>query len=170
MALRTKAEYVASLRDGRRVYYRGARVPDVTAHPVMRIAIDHAAIDYEIADDPRHRDLAVVDGASRYYAVPRTAEDLLRRSELIALCTREGATLVTLIKEIGSDALFALGRIAPRLGGEYAARIAAFHRECRDGDLALAVAQTDVKGDRALSPGQQPDASAYVRVVRRGPA
>src|SRR5260370_11434604 len=34
--LRTGDEYLASLRDGRRVYYGGERVADVTAHPAFR--------------------------------------------------------------------------------------------------------------------------------------
>jgi len=165
--LRSAEEYARSLRDGRSVYYRGQRVPDVTAHPVFRVAIDHAGIDFRMAEDPRWRDLAVVDGASRYFQVPRSAEDLLARSRLIEEATREGATLVVLVKEIGTDALFALTVLAARLRGEYPERVRRFFARCRDGDLALAVAQTDVKGDRALGPSEQTDPDAYLRVVER---
>src|SRR5919202_6810454 len=176
MPLRTPAQYLASLRDGRRVYYRGRRVEDVTAHPVIGLAARHAAVDYEMAEDPRYRDLAVVDGRSRYYVPPRSADDLLARSRLIEVATRLGGTLVVLIKEIGTDALFALGIVAHeldrRLGTGYAERVRAFHEQCAAGDLALAVAQTDVKGDRALGPAEQaaqgyPD--AYVHIVGRRP-
>jgi len=45
MALRTVAQYRESLPDGRVVFYRGQRVPNVTAHPVIRVAIEHASID-----------------------------------------------------------------------------------------------------------------------------
>src|SRR5437588_209891 len=77
--MRTADEYRASLRDGRVVYYEGQRVRDVTAHPALRVAVDHAALDYEMAADPRHRALAVVPRPgggemSRYFAIPRTAE------------------------------------------------------------------------------------------------
>jgi hypothetical protein len=68
------------------------------------------------AHDPAHRDLCVVRGSdgeySRYYQIPRTSDDLLRRSALIELATAEGATLVVLIKEIGTDALFGLIRVS----------------------------------------------------------
>ncbi len=167
MPLRSADEYIASLRDGRRAYYRGRLVEDVTAHPVFRVAIDHAAIDFRMAEDPRWRDLAVVDGHSRYFHVPRDAADVLARSRLIEEATREGATLVVLIKEIGSDALFALSVLAERLGGEYPERVRRYLEHCREGDLAMAVAQTDVKGDRALTPSEQPDPDAYLRVVER---
>lgn len=167
MGLRTKEQYIASLRDGRRVFFRGAAVTDVTTHPVMRTAIEHASIDYVMAEDERWRHLAVVDGHSRYFHVPRTADDLLIRSQLIEAATREGATLVVLIKEIGTDALFALTLVAERLGGPYPERVRAFFEHCRGNDLAMAVAQTDVKGDRSLGPNAQTDPDAYVHVVER---
>jgi 4-hydroxybutyryl-CoA dehydratase/vinylacetyl-CoA-Delta-isomerase len=177
MPLRSVRQYVESLRDDRTVFYRGERVADVTTHPVMGVAVRHASIDYQLADDPVERDLAVVsdkDGEySRYYQFPRSSDDLLRRSALIERATAAGATLVVLIKEIGSDAIFALTRIASVLdakyGGEYRRRVDAFSRHCRSNDLAVAVAQTDVKGDRSLGPSAQADPDLYVRIVdRRG--
>jgi 4-hydroxybutyryl-CoA dehydratase/vinylacetyl-CoA-Delta-isomerase len=175
MPLRSVEEYVESLRDDRTVYYRGERVADVTRHPVIGVAVKHAAIDYQLADDPRHRDLTTVvdeNGEySRYYQIPRSADDLLKRSALIELATAEGATLVVLVKEIGTDALCALMRVASALdakyGGEYARRVDSFYRHCRSNDLAVAVAQTDVKGDRALGPSAQADPDLYVRIVDR---
>lgn len=167
MPLRSARDYVDSLRDGRRVYLRGQRVPDVTAHPVFRIAIMHASVDFEMAEDPAMRDLAVVDGYSRYFHVPRSSDDLLKRSRLIEEATRRGATLVVLIKEIGTDALFALSASAARLGGPYPERVQRFVDHCRGEDLAVAVAQTDAKGDRSLGPTQQADADSYLHVVER---
>jgi aromatic ring hydroxylase len=170
MALRTPHAYRASLDDGRRLFYQGKPVPSICDHPELRIAVDHAAIDYEVADDPTYRDLAVRkdadtgDDYSAYYHVPRTTEDLLDRSQLIETCTSLGGTMVTLIKEIGSDGLFALLRV---LHGESLERAQAFFEHCRANDLAVAVAQTDVKGDRSLAPHQQPDPDLYVHVVDR---
>ena len=56
------------------------------------------------------------------------------------------------------------------LDGEALERAQAFFEHCRDGDLAGAVAQTDVKGDRSLAdlgwhldvPPLQPPASVAV--------
>jgi 4-hydroxybutyryl-CoA dehydratase/vinylacetyl-CoA-Delta-isomerase len=174
MGLRSETQYKESLRDGRVVYFRGQRVADVTAHPVTKIAVDHAAIDYRMAEQERFRALAVVtdNGVeySRYYHLPRGAEDLSARSRLIAASTREGATLVVLIKEIGTDALFALHMVGAQMAAkgkpEYLARIEKFYRYCRDNDLSLAVAQTDVKGDRSLTPGAQADPDYYLRIVQ----
>lgn len=168
--LRTPDAYRRSLQDGRRVFYRGAQVNDVTTHPLIRHAVDHAALDYELAEDDRYKSMFVgADGHSRYYDVPRTADDLLARMSLIETATRAGRTLVVLIKEIGTDALFALLAGQERLGEPYAGRVRAFYEHCRDNDLALCVAQTDPKGDRSRTPSEQPNPDSYLRIVDRRP-
>jgi 4-hydroxybutyryl-CoA dehydratase/vinylacetyl-CoA-Delta-isomerase len=163
--LRSAEAYRESLRDGRRVFYRGERVEDVTTHDVLRHAVNHAALDYRLAHDPRYSELAVIDGYSRYFAVPRSSDDLLARSALIEAATRAGKTLVVLIKEIGSDALFSLLAMRDTLGEPFASNIDAFYTHCRDNDLAVCVAQTDFKGDRAATPSQQSNPDAYLRIV-----
>ena len=163
--MRTPEEYLAGLKDGREVYYRGERVGDVVAHPELGIAARHGALDFELAEDSEHRDLAVTDGHSTFYQLPRSGSDLRRRSELIEASTTRGATLVVLLKEIGTDALFALHRVTH--GQAEYERVEGFYRHCRDADLALSVAQTDVKGNRAVGPGGQDDPDHYVRVVER---
>ncbi len=172
MALMSPDQYIDSLRDGREVWYRGRRVDDVTAHPVIGKAVRHAAIDYAMAEDPEYRDLAVVKDNgleySRYYHIPRNSDDLLQRSRLIEAATAEGDTLVILIKEIGTDALFALLAVTAEMENPvYHQRVRAFYEHCRDNDLAIAVAQTDVKGDRVKRPSQQADPDVYLRVVER---
>ncbi|PYM85306.1 MAG: hypothetical protein DME09_06165 [Candidatus Rokuibacteriota bacterium] len=175
MPLRTAAQYLESLRDDRRVYYRGERVADVTAHPELGKGARHCAIDYAIADDPRHRDLVryVEEGRelNRFYKLPRTTEDLLRRREMIAETTRAGRALIVLIREIGSDFL-AAGHIVTRamqekLRAPYHDRFRAYHRYVAENDLAMGVAQTDVKGDRSRGPSEQEHPDYYVRVVDR---
>src|SRR5579864_8918380 len=172
MALRTAAEFLAGLRDTREVYYRGGRVANVVDHPELGVAARHASIDFELAENPKFRDLAVhgegSEEYSAYYRMPRNSQDLLSRSKLIETGTAEGATLVLLIKEIGTDALFALKRVLGRSGdAQGIQRIEAFYRRCRDKDLAMAVAQTDAKGDRSKRPSEQSDPDMYVRVVEK---
>src|SRR5579871_2479881 len=172
MALRTAAQFLAGLRDSREVYYRGERVASVVDHPELGVAARHAAIDFQLAENPKYRDLAVqregADEYSSYFHVPRDSRDLLSRIKLIEVGTAEGATLVLLIKEIGTDALFALKRVLAR-GGEAQGleRVEKFYRHCRDNDLAMAVAQTDAKGDRSKRPSEQSDPDLYVRVVEK---
>jgi 4-hydroxybutyryl-CoA dehydratase / vinylacetyl-CoA-Delta-isomerase len=175
MPLRTAAQYLESLRDDRTVYYKGERVADVTTHPELGRAAQHCAIDYSIADDPGHRDLVRYqeDGVetNRFYKLPRNAEDLLRRRELIAETTRAGRALIVLIREIGSDFLSAHHVVShamqEKLKAPYHERLTAFRRHVATNDLAMGVAQTDVKGDRSLGPTEQEHPDYYVHVVDR---
>ncbi|MDR7482085.1 MAG: 4-hydroxyphenylacetate 3-hydroxylase N-terminal domain-containing protein [Armatimonadota bacterium] len=177
MGLRSPEQYLASLRDGRQVFYRGEAVADVTTHPHLGRGAQHLTVDFRLAEDPAVRPLAVTDDpedgrpVSRYFCIPRSPHDLQLRSRLITTVTRAAWSFVPLIKEIGTDALFALTVVTAamdrELGTQFLPRVRAFHRHCRDGDLAMAVAQTDVKGDRARRPSEQPHPDLYVRVVER---
>lgn len=179
MGLRTAEEYLEGLRDGRVVYFRGERVDDIIDHPELRIGVEHTAIDYRLAEDEKYRDLFTTmlpetgERVSRYFVPPASADDLLKRREMIETSTREGVGVVLLIKEIGTDALFTFHLIARRVdekyGTNYLERVRNYHAECRTRDLSLAVAQTDVKGDRSLLPSQQIHPDYYVRIVERRP-
>jgi 4-hydroxybutyryl-CoA dehydratase / vinylacetyl-CoA-Delta-isomerase len=153
--MRSPEEYLEGLRDGREVYYRGERVEDVVAHAELGLAARHGALDFHgPSAEP-----------SPFYAIPGSTADLRARAALIEESTRRGRTLVVLIKEIGTDALFALHRVTH--GTDAYARVESYFEHCRDGDLALAVAQTDVKGDRGKLPSEQEDPDLYVRIVDR---
>jgi 4-hydroxybutyryl-CoA dehydratase / vinylacetyl-CoA-Delta-isomerase len=153
--MRSAEEYLEGLRDGREVYYRGEKVEDVVAHPELGLAARHGTLDFH-GPSPE---------PSPYYTIPRSTADLLARSALVEESTRRGRTLVVLIKEIGTDALFALHRVTH--GTDAYARVESYFEHCRDRDLALAVAQTDVKGDRGKLPSAQDDPDLYVRIVER---
>lgn len=163
MGLRTVDQYVKGLRDGRRVFYRGRAIKDVTSEPELKLAIEHSSLCYSISQS--HPDLAVSSENglpySSFYRVPRSAEDLRQRGALIEQVARLGAGTIVL-KEVGSDALFALLRATE---GESHERAKAFCDRVRRDDVALAVAQTDVKGDRSKSPSQQNDPDHYLRIV-----
>src|SRR3990172_1595150 len=158
--MRTPEQYLESLRDGRSVYYRGERVADVTTHPELSVGARHCAIDYRLALAPAHQELATYEEnretLNRYFKLPVSAEDLLRRRELIELGTRAGRGVVQLIKEIGTDFLFAhtivAHQMAERLKTPYHEHLEVYHRLVARADFAMAVAQTDVKGGRGPGP------------------
>src|SRR5680860_954209 len=142
--LRTTEEYIESLCDGRRVWYQGRAIDDVTKEPDLRVAIDLAALDFELAHDPQFAEALVTEDPESgheiplLYRIPRSASDVADRSNAIEVATARAACIPPLIKEIGTDALFALMRVTE---GEYAERARAFYESCRDGDLAVAVPQ-----------------------------
>jgi len=172
--MRSAKEYLGSLVDGREVYYRGKRVRDITKHPYLNLAAEHAAQLYRLQRDPNFRPspMTVVDGrqVSTFYKLCRTPQDLLTRSRLIEETTRTGSGVFNIVQAIGSDAIMALMVVSKALEARdptksYFQRVSKFHEYVAKNDLALAVGQTDVKGDRMLRPSEQVDKDLYLRVV-----
>jgi len=172
MALRTAEEYRASLRDGRRVYLMGRRVDDVTTHPILKEAVETVAQDFVLAEseDPRIREVFVAQDEqtrqpiSRFFKTPASAEDLERRSEMIALSIRLTGGL-PFGKDIGTDCLNAIRSVAGTLGGAYRERAEEYLRHVKQTDPAMCGAVTDAKGDRSKPPSQQRHPDYYVHVV-----
>lgn len=167
MGLRTAEQYRASLRDGRTLWYRGKRVDDICAEPDLVVAVENACIDFDMTHDDAHYDLAVDHDKAApgehhaVYSIPRDPDDLLRRSRLIELGSLLCGTILS-PKDVGSDALLGL---LTTLTGAGLERAQAFHQRCATEDLLLAVAQTDVKGDRSLAPHEQADPDMYLHIV-----
>ena len=85
--LMTGEEYMASLRDGRVVYYRGERIADVTAHPATKGAVSQVAAIYDAQHTPGTRDILTYTDeeghlVSMAWMIPRSREDLIRRREM----------------------------------------------------------------------------------------
>jgi 4-hydroxybutyryl-CoA dehydratase/vinylacetyl-CoA-Delta-isomerase len=177
MGLRDGKQYLESLRDGREVYIHGERVEDVTRHPILRKAIDHGAIDYELDKRRELHELLVTRSPTtgnemrRYFEIPKSGEDLLRRRELIETTTTCGNAIILFMKEIGTDALNALAMITYQMdkknGTHYSERVAHYRNYLQENDLSMSGAITDVKGDRSLPPSQQAMPYFYLKVLDR---
>ena len=87
MAVRTGAQFIAGLRDGREVYYNGERIEDVTAFPQFQASIASLARLYDLQHDERYRDTLTVDcpelgeRIGRAYEFPRSQEQLRHKRE-----------------------------------------------------------------------------------------
>jgi 4-hydroxybutyryl-CoA dehydratase/vinylacetyl-CoA-Delta-isomerase len=174
MGLRTVEQYKESLKDGREVYMYGEKVKDVTTHRALKTCVDTMALDYEAAELPKYKDLAIVfdpelgEEVSRYYYVPKTGEDLLKATDLIIEFTAYADGYIPLAKDIGADALNAIQITANMIGNkDYIDRINNFRKYLMKEDTAIVSAVTDVKGDRLLRPSdpKQVHPDFYVRVV-----
>jgi len=81
--LRSGAEHLERLKDGRAVFVGHERIDDVTQHPYFRNAARIVASIYDLKRDPAWRDILSFDcegePCSIYYLLPRTAGDLRRR-------------------------------------------------------------------------------------------
>jgi 4-hydroxybutyryl-CoA dehydratase/vinylacetyl-CoA-Delta-isomerase len=175
MALRTPQQYVESLRDGRVVYLMGELVPDVTKNPILQICMRWMAMDYVMQQDPKYQDLVTDvneqgERVSFVFKAQKTREDLMRLREIVQLWGRVCFGKPSGAKFVGKDGLNAVTVVAPRvdraLGTNYAQNVESYRKYLQDTDASLALAMTDVKGDRSLSPSQQqPHQDYYVRIV-----
>ncbi len=177
MALKSPEEFIESLRDERRIHMNGRWIPDVTKAPRLREAARHSALSYKIAGDPEWQKYVVSscpetgEEIAAFYRLPVNRDDLLARYEAICQVSRYGGGYIPFVKEIGTDAIFALRMTAPKVdrkyGTRYAERIKEYHHYAQKNDLALAGAVTDPKGDRSLRPHQQENPEVFLRVVER---
>jgi len=165
MVLKTPAEYIESLRDGRVTYWDGERIDDITTHRKFKTPIAVACGDYDYAN-PARRDVITYrtdegDTAHRVFQIPRAEADLHRRIELMHdMSIVGGVTGVFMALMSVKDAV---AEVNPR----YAENIERMYRHVRDNDLRAAEVITDPKGDRSRRAHEQDDPDLYVRIVSR---
>jgi 4-hydroxybutyryl-CoA dehydratase/vinylacetyl-CoA-Delta-isomerase len=149
----TGDEYLASLRDGRKVVFRGELI-DVTTHPRFA-AVHDIAKGY---DEAAKRADDGAAGSARSF--PQSTEDL--RHEMAVMSHLESTVKVTRLALLGLHT--AAGRMSAA-HPEYQRRIESFIGHCDRNDLRVVPAITDAKGNRAVGPGKQHDPDSFVRVI-----
>jgi 4-hydroxybutyryl-CoA dehydratase/vinylacetyl-CoA-Delta-isomerase len=148
----TSAEYFASLDDGRSIFFEGAHVEDLPAHPILGPAVAVVARCYDY--------FGSLDGASPLMSIARSSADLKARLPLLHHAD--------LVAHVTYQSIMTLTTAAGRIGdARYAERVAKFVKHVQDRDLRVTECITDAKGDRSLPPGKQKDPDAYTRVVER---
>lgn len=176
MAIKTVAEYIRSLQDGRVIFAGGEKIADILEnnHTALKTGLRMAAFEYFLAADSRYRDLLVEkdekgDPCHFVYNPPRTAADLLRRREIIQRLARTCCGLPGAAHYTGIDALHAISAVSKMVDREhstrYALRIDAFRRECQDSDLGIAC------GLNSVARGEtRPEHRDFgIRIVNRSP-
>jgi aromatic ring hydroxylase len=94
MSLRTGAQYLESLRDGREVWLNGERVADVTRHPQLAACAASLAGNFDLQHDPAFAGTLTATSPltgnpiSRAWYLPRSAEDLTKGREMFELIER----------------------------------------------------------------------------------
>lgn len=174
-AMRTGADYIASLKDGRAVYVDGERVKDVTTHPAFREAIRSAARLYDIAADPAMRERMTYASPSsgapvlRAYQMPRSHADL--RAKRLASETWSEATFGLIGRTPDHVSGFFTGFAAvPEVfaaGGDHFARnVVNFYEHLRENHSWITYAIAPPQIDRSKPAHQQSDPTLHAGVVK----
>ncbi len=164
--LRTGAQYLDSVRDGRIVYVGKERVDDVTAHPAFANAARMYAAMYDLKCSPEMREtLSFEDGGERhsaYFLKPRDRDDLqLRTDAHRAIAAFSHGLLGRSPDHVASSITgLAMGAdVFDRDGADFAKNIVAYHRHARDNDLFLSYAVLPPQGARKPELYQSEDRS-----------
>jgi len=169
-------EYLQSLRRLKpTLYFMGRRIESVADEPMLRPHVQAAALTYELAHDPRYRELLTAtshltgERINRFTHIHQGPEDLVKKVEMMRLLGQKTGSCFQ--RCVGLDALNSLYivtyEIDQKLGTEYHRRFVEYLKRVQKEDLMCTGSVTDVKGDRSLRPHEQPDPDLYVRVVER---
>jgi 4-hydroxyphenylacetate 3-monooxygenase len=173
--LRTGAQYLNSLRDGRAVFVNGDRVKDVTQHPAFREAARSVARLYDIAADPANRELMTFTSPTtgapvlRAFQIPRTHADLRARrlfsekwaESTFGLMGRSPDHVSGFFTGYAAvPSVFAAG------GQKYADNVVSFYEKMRDEHLYLSYAIVPPQIDRSKPAHKQSDPTLHAGVVK----
>jgi 4-hydroxybutyryl-CoA dehydratase/vinylacetyl-CoA-Delta-isomerase len=153
--VKTSQQYLDSLDDGRRVYFQGAEVKDLTEHWAFRTGAEVVGAGYDLYHSPEPGSYHPM------YKLPRSPQELRERIDLL-----ENSDFTASLSA-GILAMLTVTEIAPDIKAKYGANIDNFLELVRNDDLRVAQVITDAKGDRTLSAGKQDDPDLYLRVVER---
>ena len=168
--MRTGADYLKSLNDGRQVFVEGERVKDVSTHLAFREAARSVARLYDIAADPANRELMT-------FPSPKTGKPVLARLP-DPPHARRPAGAAAVLGEVGGGELRPDGPLARPCGGllhrlcrgtevfaaggqKFADNVVAFYERMRDEHLYLSYAIVPPQIDRSKPAHQaeRPDAA-----------
>jgi 4-hydroxyphenylacetate 3-monooxygenase len=174
MGIRTGAEYLAGLRDGRTVWLEGERVEDVTAHPRLARAARTIAALYDLQHDPDLHDQMTFrspssgDPVALSYLIPETMDDLLRRRRALEIVAEWSNGMLgrspdyVNIQVSASAACHAVYGARDKRFGD---NLRAYHEYIREHDLALTHTFGHPQVNRGAAVGAQPDPYIPVGVV-----
>ena len=175
MALKTRAEYLASLKRLRpNVFKFGERIEDVTTHPATRRVVESHARAYDAAQEPSLSSLFTTtssltqDRIHRHNSLMGSMEDVIANSKLKREMFRLTGTCTGALCAgwNGMNTLWAVTyEIDSARGTDYHQRIKKYFLQAESEGWTISGALTDAKGDRSLRPSQQPDPDSNLRVT-----
>jgi 4-hydroxyphenylacetate 3-monooxygenase len=174
--LKSGADHIASLRDGRAVYLHGGKVGDVTSHPAYANAVKSIGRLYDFArEEPELMGFATDAGgrANRIWQLPESYEALCeRRRALEAWSGLHAGFLGRAPDHVAScvSGMYMGLDVFEAYDGARARALADYYRQARDKDLYLTYVIINPQADRSKGASQQKDAYLTTGVVDRDAA
>ncbi len=173
MGVRTGADYLRALRDGREVWHAGQRIADVTTHPRFAGTARTLARLYDLQHHPAYADLMTVEWEgeriSYSYFPPTTPEHLAAKRRNVELWAEATLGQMGRFPDFCAELVTGLLDVADELGSRdprFGANARRYHRFCAQRDLCLTHALNDQFYDRSKRVRDQPDPDLILHVVR----
>jgi len=136
--LKTGAEHLASLRDGRVVYIGSERVDDVTTHPAFRNGAQSIAAIYDAKAAPENRDALTYEDAGRrysgYFLRARSREDLEFRHNVHRTIANLSYGMLGRSPDHVSSFVTGMS-LKPEVFGKYSDNLLAYYDHMRENDI-----------------------------------
>ena len=176
MAVRTGEEYIESLRKQKpKVYMEGERIENIVDHPAFRVGINSAAVTYDVANDPKYRDLARVksplinEEVSRWTHLMQDEQDAIAKTKLMKamgdyVCPCHYRCITSDVLHAAWAASYEIDR---NHNTSYHRNVIKIVKEAQKNDWIIGGGLISPKGDRSKGPGQQADPDMYLHVVEK---
>jgi 4-hydroxyphenylacetate 3-monooxygenase len=141
--LKTGAQHLQSLRDGRIVYVGDERIDDVTTHPAFRNAARSIAAIYDMKAAPENREaMSFTENGepfSAYFLQARTRADLEKRAAAHKRIADLSYGLLGRSPDHVSSFVTGMS-LRPEVFGRFASNLTAYYHHMRDNDIYAAYA------------------------------
>ncbi len=176
MALRTREEYIESLRRQKpKVYLGGEEIENIVDHPAFKVGINSAAVTYELGQDPQYRELTTVmspiinEEISRWTHIMRDEQDALAKVKMWSglgnyPCPCHYRCITT---DVIHAAWATSYEIDKNHNTSYHRNVQEIVKEVQRDDLIIGGGFVSPKGDRSKGPAEQADPDMYLHVVEK---
>src|SRR5215467_105364 len=163
--MKTGAQHLESLRDGRQVYILGKRVDDVTTHAAFRSSVDSAAYLYDFQSSPQNIErmtfpLPSGDRVSRAWQLPTNYAELVARREALVSWAETHFGFMGRSPDHVASCLAGLYMGIAQFEAwdrDRAAALRSYFEYARANDLFLTYAIINPQADRGKAAGAQTD-------------
>jgi 4-hydroxyphenylacetate 3-monooxygenase len=161
MGIRTGAEVLAGLRDGREIYIDGERVTDVTRDPRLAGGAGTVAELYDLQHEPELKEKLTYasprsgERVGLSFIEPRSREDLTRRRVMVKHWHDHTLGMFGRAPDFLNVMISTFASGADAFGADYAKNIRAYYALARDGDLVATHSLTNPQVDRTRNVAAQ---------------
>lgn len=176
MPARSGAQYIDNLRRLQpEIYYNGARIADVTTHPLFEGPIQAVAEQYDMQLDPRYRDVMTYTSpssgkpVSASFLIPYSKDDLVQKRKHFKLRTDQNFGFMGRAPDFMNAFVtgWAMGKNRfAQADPRYGDNAWNYYEYVRENDLFLTHMLVAPQTDRSKTSAQQEDPYIHLGVVR----